>query len=473
MRLTNGRISTRLSFTIAFTLFFFVAVTVSFTFVLQTCLRQNQFLRDRELHIQQLANEVALQMLQARRAEKDFLLRRELPLVDRVAEAVQEAIRQANAVIRLSREAGHTDVEVKAAQIVQAMNGYLEAFQGLARGHVAIGLTAEEGLQGRFRHASHALEEMVGLTETETVPGGARDVARQPFAQVPGEVITYLALRRAEKDYLLRHDAQDATGVHAMLRALHDRIAISHRSEPDKQQAIRLLRDYEHAFDAMLRQDADNAVLMATLRTVVHPVEPLSQEIRQVSQLSATRMAADIQSSGERISVLLLLFSLLTVAVCGVVCGAIIRSIARSLREMERFAGEVAGGHWEAVVPAGGGDEMTRLADAMCTLMRQARAIRLLSDRLLLTMVLVGRGTIPARVEEEGGGDFARVSAVLNRMVDTLSTIPLVTRRLEQLHAGAVPDPLDDPPCGGEVKQLVTVLNNMVQQRRTGPSGPP
>ncbi|MBF0462914.1 MAG: hypothetical protein HQL87_16200 [Magnetococcales bacterium] len=468
MRLTHWRISTRLSFTIAFTLFFFVVVCLLYTVILQKCLSQNQSLRDRELHIQQLASAVAVQTLQARRAEKDFLLYHEMHHVEQVTAAVQEATRQANDMMLLSRAAGQAQVEAQSAQIVQTMNGYLAAFLGLVEGYKTIGLTAESGLQGAFRQASHLLET---LLQPETAPNPTHDGPHLEFR--PERVITYLQLRRSEKDYLLRHEAGDATNVHTWLRRLQEQMTATQGQEAIRQKASQLLTDYAHAFDAMLTQETNNAVLLTSLRTMARQVEPLSDTIQKVSQTAAAQIAMDTQAFGERASVLLLLFSLLTVAVCAVVCGTIIRSIAGSLRAMQQFSQEVAQGHWGAAIPEGGGDEMTLLAESMRALVNHLRAVRLLSDRLLLVMVLIGRGTLPDKVEEGLHGDFQAASQTLNQMLDTLSCVRLVTQRLVQLNRGILPDQVDETPFEGEFKEMVSALNGLLVQKQRTEGTPP
>ncbi|MEO5352395.1 MAG: HAMP domain-containing protein [Magnetococcus sp. XQGC-1] len=446
MRLADIRIRSKLSFTIAFTLFFFMVVTVSYTLILHRCLSQNQALRDREFQIQQLAADVALSMLQARRGEKDFLLFRDESHVGRVAAATREAMQRGNTLLQLSREAGHPDVEAKVMQILQAMEAYLQAFQALAEGHVAVGLTEEQGLQGRLRQNAHPLEAML----------------RQ---RAPERMVDYLALRRAEKDYLLRHDMRDATTLRMLLHPLQEALSAPGLGEGEREEAGRLLTDYAQAFDALLAQEQKNAVSLATLRGAVHQVEPLSDEIRQLSQATASRVASETQAFGERSSVLLLLFSLLTVAVCGVVCAAVIRSISRSLGALQHFSREISAGHWDALIPVEGGDEMGQLAEVMRSMVSRVHGTRLLSDRLLLIMVLIGRGIIPGKVEGEAQGEFQQVSVALNGMIETLSTIRLVTQRLEQLGQGIVPDKLDEGHREGEFKQMLVAVNRLLDRQ--------
>ncbi|MBF0185813.1 MAG: HAMP domain-containing protein [Magnetococcales bacterium] len=440
--LTRIRISSKLAFTIAFTLFFFVLVTAAYTFILQHSLQRNQALRDREIRVQHLANEVAVQMLQARRMEKDFLLRKEIKLIDGVTEAVQNAVRQAEEMTRLSKEGGDEAVAGKAQQIIQAMNGYRQAFQEMANGYRLLGLNDEEGLQAPLHQTSRALQQLLRLPEA---------------------VAAVLKLWNSEKGYWLSHDSQSASEVHTALQQLRTTLQRLPGKTYGKSEEG-LLNEYARHWEALLHRDRENRQLNDAMRHAIHAVEPLIDEIRQVSEQSASRMATNTQIFGERAAVFLLLFSLLTVAVCAVVCGIIIYSIARSLKALQQFAQAVSDGKWDAVVPVEGCDELGRLADAMRTLVNHVRAVRLLSDRLVLVLLLIGRGTLPAKVEGQAQGEFQAVSEALNQAVDTLAALQPLADQLQRLAQGEMAQPLPEAHYPGEFKRLAQAVNRLIDR---------
>lgn len=544
MRLVDIRIRVKLPFTIAFTLFFLLAVTGLYTMILQRCLHDNQTLLDQEIAIQQQASDIAMHMLQARRAEKDFLLRYEPEYVAKVASEIQQTVQCAEEVIRLSRQGGHPRLEVMGEQVIRAMTGYREAFVQLSSGLETIGLTTESGLRGSFRHISHQLEELLNDSalgdqrghldallrwELEFVRVGGREtadrilenarlfresvedsplspvlkgrlvegigafegafrkkldgnvevlqLADEPFHQaalrleglldqreIPGIDTAYLRLRRAEKDYLLRQDQQYAVGVQSLVVKLQDKTNASILPAEEKEKINRLLGAYSREFEAAFVQDTENRQLTQVMRGAVHPVEPLSQEIRQQSREVASQVAAKTKAFGERAAVLLLLVSLLAVAICGVVCGGVIISITRSLRALSHFSAEVAKGNLEVTLPITGKDEIGQLATVMGGLVNTMRAIRLLSDRLVILMILISRGAIPERVEGEFHGDFKPVGEALNHMIDKLSGIRLVATRMEQLSQGVAPDKVDDQLFEGDYKKIALAMNAMIDR---------
>ncbi|MBF0098859.1 MAG: HAMP domain-containing protein [Magnetococcales bacterium] len=445
--LARIRISSKLAFTIAFTLFFFIAVTAAYTFILHHTLRQQQTLRDRELRVQQLANEVAIQMLQARRLEKDFMLRKEVTLVESVRKAVQSAIRQAEEMIRLGQAGQDEAVLDKAQQIVLAMNGYLQAFQGMADGYQQLGLHDEEGLQATVLQASRALERW--LRWPEAVPH-------------------IVQLWNSEKGYWLGRDNASALEVHntlQQLRTLFNRAGGKILGKADET----LLQNYAQHWEALLTRERQTRLQSETMRSAIHAVEPLIDEIRQVSQHSANQMAASSQTFGERAAVFLLLLSLLTVAICAVVCGIIIQSIARSLKSLQHFAQAVSAGDWDAVMPVEGCDELGRLADAMRTMVDQVRTVRLLSDRLVLILLLIGRGTLPARVDPPQQGEVKAVGDALNQVVDTLSAMQPLAEQLECMAQGKTVAPLPEALYPGEFKRLALATNQLLARLQHSP----
>ncbi|MBF0161258.1 MAG: HAMP domain-containing protein [Magnetococcales bacterium] len=548
MSLANLRIRSKLSWTIAITLFFLLLITAAYTVILHQSLAQNQRLQNREMPLQQLANDVTRQMLQARRAEKDFLLYKDPSAQQAGVSAAQMAVQQAQHLQRLSREAGAGHMEEKAAQIVQAMQTYQSILQTLAQGQERVGLAEDLGLQGAFRRASHALEAELQAADPDQLTERLSALLRQDLAyllhgeassaqellvqaqalrvpiqksshlppslqeafveavqgweeglkkpagnprltdplhrtllalnqelarqQLPALFSDYLSMRRAEKDYLLRRTPAEAQKVQSLLHGLQERLAAAQWPGEEGQHAAALLAEYGVAFTAMLRQDEENDRLLVSLREAVRPVEPLSDDIRQLGLTLAQQQGAASQAFGERASVLLLLLSLLSVAICGVLCGAILRSIFRSLQALQSFSTAVSRGEWPVAIPPQGSDEMGQLATALAALVTQMHGLRLWSDRLLLVLHLVGRGIIPEPVCGDFSGRLQHACASLNQMLERLALLPRVSEAMARLSQGIPVEPLEEPAAEGAFKDLVTLLNQLIRQAPVAPPTP-
>jgi hypothetical protein len=124
------------------------------------------------------------ELLQLRRHEKDFLLRRDPQYVDKFrirAEGFSHQITQLNPIFA---KLGDTDTLFD--ELSLSFNQYRTQFFSLVSLQTQIGLDENSGFQGRFRQATHRLEEQL-----------------QRFNQTDLQVLM-LQMRRSEKDFLLR-----------------------------------------------------------------------------------------------------------------------------------------------------------------------------------------------------------------------------------------------------------------------------
>lgn len=127
-------------------------------------------------------------LLQARRFEKDFLLRPDDRLPERHAEAIAEAESAMNALIEPLAEHPRQLDQLRA--IRGAVGSYVEAFDTLQSDIQVLGMNEDQGLQGLLRGAVHDVEERLQVFD------------------VPAATIAMLMMRRHEKDFMLRLDAK-------------------------------------------------------------------------------------------------------------------------------------------------------------------------------------------------------------------------------------------------------------------------
>ncbi len=132
----------------------------------------------------ELVQECVEDLLHARSAEKDFLLKKNLEFVQSVTNKVAAVKTR---LLSLVNDASTKPVEKAAmTNTVAAAESYLSAFVNLSELLVRRGLTQEQGLEGELRKAVHAIETTVtnqGIAELDVI---------------------LLKVRRHEKDYLLR-----------------------------------------------------------------------------------------------------------------------------------------------------------------------------------------------------------------------------------------------------------------------------
>jgi methyl-accepting chemotaxis protein len=140
---------------------------------------------NRATEIYVIAQDLRYEFLNARRREKDFLLR----LDEKYVKQHDEVMQQIDAQLTKLQAA---DTEGAYADAVNAIRGgvgeYAEAFKAATGDWIKIGLNDELGLRGQLRKSVHEVEEKLKTLSLDKM------------------TIAMLMLRRAEKDFLLRLD---------------------------------------------------------------------------------------------------------------------------------------------------------------------------------------------------------------------------------------------------------------------------
>jgi methyl-accepting chemotaxis protein len=140
--------------------------------------------------ISELNRKIEVELLEGRRAEKDFLLRNDPKKAENQAEIGKAVAADIAALHDRVAAIGKADL---AAQ-VDAMRASLGQYQGHFEQVVALkqklGLNEEAGLEGRLRGSVHAIEAKVDQLHESAL------------------LATMLMMRRHEKDFMLRRDAK-------------------------------------------------------------------------------------------------------------------------------------------------------------------------------------------------------------------------------------------------------------------------
>ncbi|MCK4840118.1 MAG: hypothetical protein KAS94_15035, partial [Desulfobulbaceae bacterium] len=161
----------------------FVIVIGIYQFSLSTTATGFNELLDHELGIMEHATNIDVQMLQARRNEKDFMLRKDKKYPPANAKNVEMIISEAGDLKEIAKMAGYPEYMKAADEIIKDAKIYSENFQELAKAEEIKGLDHESGAQGTFR--AFAAKLMDAASEHE----------------LTSMTIDMLQMRRYEKDY--------------------------------------------------------------------------------------------------------------------------------------------------------------------------------------------------------------------------------------------------------------------------------
>lgn len=168
------------------------------------------------------------EMLQLRRNEKDFLLRKDTRYSDMHARSLETARKR----VDFLKAGTDADLAAKYAQIEKEFAGYGATFADVVATQRDIGLTANDGKWAQMRARAKETEDALGATSVEAL------------------TTDLLQLRRNEKDYMLREQSADLETFGKSAATLADAIRLR---APATQAAALLdgLKRYVDSFEGL------------------------------------------------------------------------------------------------------------------------------------------------------------------------------------------------------------------------------
>jgi methyl-accepting chemotaxis protein len=280
--------------------------------------------------------------LNARRREKDFLLRKDQSYADKHVE-VSQAIGEEIAALQ---QADNPSIVEPLKQLQTTYEDYAARFATIVDDSVRMGLTEEDGLLGKLRQSVHAVEE---------------ELKSQNDPQLE---ISMLMMRRHEKDFLARVDQKYVDKLTAERAHFAELLQQSLVPPAIKTKLADLATAYEAAFIELagLRLDIDGKLgalsdryaeaepILAAVREDAHQrYQAAVDEMHQVDAIARTAMIATI------------------IAVCTVILGLAFlvgRGISRPIIQLAGAMERLSGGDKTVEVPVVGTDEVAQMADA-------------------------------------------------------------------------------------------------------------
>ncbi len=341
---------------------------------------------ERGLQIRRGALRAEVQLLQARRREKDFLLRWDGMGVNEARERYVEANKQALEDLRATISELRELVEAtrdRAGEVLPDRQGALDSLDTLNSQAAKYASGFEElvslierrgardtGMVGRFRTAVHGVEAA--------------------FGSDPSLSAALLQLRRREKDYLLRGDQAYVQEVIEGVAALEAAVV----GRPGAEQAPKLLESYLAGFKEVVTLDKQIAEHANAFRKAAHRIEKAAVGFVKVGQRLGGKEVANAQAEAER-TFNLVASTVVLILVLGLVLSWVLaRSLTRPIGELVSAAREVGGGDFERRAEVLSGDEIGELARAFNTMtdnlvqhMRDLAAEKATSERLLLNIL--------------------------------------------------------------------------------------
>jgi methyl-accepting chemotaxis protein len=298
----------------------------------------------------ELNNRIEIELLEGRRAEKDFILRSDLKRADAQAEISKAAVSDIDTLHGQVAGLGKADLARQIEAMSPSLKQYQAHFASVVAEKTRLGLDENSGLEGRLRGSVHDIEARVGQL---------RD---------PALLVTMLMMRRHEKDFMLRRDGKYGDEIKQRASEFVAQVENGNMPEAAKAELKQKLADYQRDFFAWMETALKlGGELKATsesfsaVEPVIAAVSKSVNDIRIEAERSDATMRANIQWQME-LAILLIAFAALGAALF------IGRSVSRPLKAMTAAMIDLAKGNFSVVLPGlGRADEIGEIAQAVET----------------------------------------------------------------------------------------------------------
>lgn len=391
-----------------------------------------------------MVSDVGRQMLEARRSEKDFLLRFDMQYPERVREKVAESQEYLNKLIELEGKAGHNDQQAQFKEMHDNMVIYLDSFNAVVDGWVRKGLDQNSGLLGIMRDRAHDVEQLVNEFDSDEIAASLAEIRRREkdfllrdddkyvkmvqdnvvdfkkkvaesdiqdkqkkfltekadeyiqsftvavtkktdntglgskYRDVAHEIeafvdehhvshfaVSYLEIRRHEKDYLLRGDKEYMEKADVVMATMREKVQDSKIVPADKNKILADLKIYEESIDLIAQINEEIEVLSEKMRAAVHAIEPVIQENITTETEEMAKVATEIQQIAKNRAMMVLVISLIVI-LAGIIFSIYLTIlITRPIKEAMVLVGRVADGDLTTKFEVKSTDEIGQLLQSM------------------------------------------------------------------------------------------------------------
>jgi methyl-accepting chemotaxis protein len=371
----------------------------------------------------ELNNKIEIELLEGRRAEKDFLLRND----PKKAESQVDISKSVAADIDLLRAkvvaVGKTDLARRIEAMGSSLKQYQAHFAAIVEQKLSLGLDEKSGLEGRLRTSVHDIE------------------ARVDQLHEPALLVTMLMMRRDEKDFMLRRDPKYGDQMKQQASAFTAGIGNANIPEAAKSELKQKLGDYQHDFFAWMETGLTLAGELKATSESFSAVEPVIAAV--------SKAVDDLRSDAERSNIavrdsiqwrmeMAILLIALGVLGMGIFIG---RSVAKPLSAMRAAMIELANGNFAIVLPGlGRADEIGEIAQAVETFKvkaeqkaRDEAEAKVKQDRIVAELRKADMHKLADAFEGAVGEIVETVSSAATELEASANTLTLTATRSQEI----------------------------------------
>jgi methyl-accepting chemotaxis protein len=274
---------------------------------------------------------IQAESLQMRRAEKDFLLRRDV----KYAEAYKGHVAKLKAVLAKVRKSPAAESKAETLNRLEgAVDAHAKMFATVVAQIQELGLDEKAGLQGGLRGAVHSVE-----TKLKT-------------ANLDALTVKMLMMRRHEKDFMLRGADKYIGRVAKRQEEFLAMLPATPLTDVDKAEITTLLDTYVGSFKAFAKLSVENAAAIAELSTIYKVVTPTVEELVAFGEQGAANALTSMAATQKSMDLLMMIGAVVIFAVFIAVGAAVAASITRPVKAVTKATETLAEGDWTVHIPA-------------------------------------------------------------------------------------------------------------------------
>lgn len=240
-----------------------VGVMVVYQYTVNSSTSNFEELLGQEVALADHGNKSDIFMLQSRRNEKDFLIRKDIKYVKKLNQNVSNLKAETESILKIASALGDQETIDTAGAIIGYADEYEEAFGQLVAAWELRGLDHNSGLQGDFRKIASVVSKDIHAHEVDEL------------------LVSLLMLRRYEKDFVATKSEKYRQKFDAALANYKENLLQSNCETASKAKQEKGIRLYEEAFNSYLSETSSDvqAIIYQEMRAAAHIIEEAIDDV--------------------------------------------------------------------------------------------------------------------------------------------------------------------------------------------------
>jgi len=366
-----------------------------------------------------LETQAQVALLQARREEKNFLLRHDAASIANQAAATTTAEKALQMLE--ARLPSQPDLSGLVRQMSQDVQRYAAAFATVLTEAKTVGLDENQGLLGELRNSVHDVE------------------AQLAPLHVPAAEIAMLMMRRNEKDFIVRGDASYGAALKAQMPPFIAALDAAEVPPDAKQKMLAKMQAYQDSFARFMAGTLHQAASVKTLADLYAGIEPRLGEADKRFNAEAAAAQHDAIVIAEQTNRFVLISLVVITGLVIGLCWIIGRSIARPIIAVTKAMDGLVSGDLTTAIPTDErGDEIGTMIRVVGTFketliaaaeLRRAQEVAREQAELDKHAALIG---MAERIESEAASAVALIGERTNAMTTTADEMRALSERTGQ-----------------------------------------